>query len=654
MNERAEITTRRQVYQMDGINSDVTMANRQHAKRHKKKRKWSDIVRSIVPATDWLVNYKWSEWIMEDTMSGITVAVLNIPQGMAYSILANVEPTVGLYMAVFPVLVYALLGTSRHISLGVLSVTCLMTGKVVSEHASNPDTNPTGYSELQVATAVTMVAGLVQVVMYVFRLGIISNILSDSLVSGFTGGVSVIVLTSMFKELVGVDAERRQGPLHVPFTFYDFVDRFHTINWTTTAVSTITILTLVLYNKYLKERVNKKTFIPVPIELIVTVVSTLIFQFTTIAQDHHMKLVGEIKSGLPAFELPPIKLYQTVFVESFVIAIIAYSFSMSLALLMSEKMNYKLDSNQELLAQGLSNVVSSFFACLPCAASPSRSASIQAIGGKTQLSSIVSAAIMVVVLLWIGPIFEPLPRCVLSSIVVVALKGIFLQVLDINKIWKVSKSDGILWIVTYATVVLVDIDTGLLTGVIVSLLFVFIKGVLVEVDVLGRIPNTDLYVNLNFYSNAVEIPSIKIIRYNGSLNVINRYVFKRRAMELATFNSSTRNQPCDVVVISDELSKKSDIEYHRRSVVFDMSGLQYVDTAGAKLLLDLTRSLISEDMDVYLAAISDRPLDYIRKHYDLKFVKFFPTVHDAVMFHQCNNNFDTNSLDISRLPNPIV
>jgi len=257
-----------------------------------------DYVKKTIPSIDWLfLNYRWSEDFAEDTMAGIAVAVLNIPQGMAYSILGNVEPTVGLYMAVFPVLVYSLLGTSRHISLGVLSVLCLMTGKVVTMYATDGTgaDSGTGYTAIQVATAVTMVAGLVQLLMYVFRLGLLCTVLSETLVSGFTASVAVIVFTSQLKELLGVDMVRRVGMMQVPNTFYDFAEHFQTINWMTTAVSVTTIAILLVYNKYLKERINSKLCMPLPIELIVTIVATVLFQVTTIAQDYHMVQVNTLQ-----------------------------------------------------------------------------------------------------------------------------------------------------------------------------------------------------------------------------------------------------------------------------------------------------------------------------------------------------------------------
>ncbi|KAE9537321.1 hypothetical protein AGLY_006344 [Aphis glycines] len=634
---QAEINTQRSVYQMDRLpingtnNTSVAVRMSGSKKLHKKKRKCSDYVRKTIPSIDWLfLNYQWSEDLMEDTMAGVAVAVLNIPQGMGYSILGNVEPTVGLYMAVFPVLVYALFGTSRHMTMGVLSVVCLMTGKVVTTYATKgAEDDPTlgGYTAIQVATAVTLVAGLVQLLMYVFRLGLLSTVLSGTLISGFSASVAVVILTSQLKELLGVNVARRYGMMQVPYTFYDFFDRFHTINWATTTVSVITVTILLVYGKYLKERINSRLCMPLPIELIVTVFATVLFQVTTIAQDYNMDQMGEIKPGLPPFEVPPVQLFSAVFVDACVIAVVSYSLTMSLALLVSEKLKYSLDANQEMLAQGLCNVVSSFFSCLPCGASPSRSAAQKTIGGKTQMSSIVSAAIIVVVLLWIGVVFEPLPRCVLSSIIAVTLESVLLKALDFPEIWRKSKTDGIVWMVTYMTVVLLDAVFGMVVGVAMSLLFVFVKGVLTDVYVLGRLPNTDLYVRLDLYAVAVEIPYVKIVRYAGSLNVINRYTFKRKLIE------ATR----------DEDESMTD---RPRSVVLDMAALQYVDEAGVKVLSESIESLVSDGYDVYLAAVPDSSLEYIRFNNDVKSVRFFPTVHDAVVYHQCRIENIQNSIHI--------
>jgi len=348
--------------------------------------------------------------------------------------------------------------------------------------------------------------------------------------------------------------------------------------------------------------------------------------------------MGEIKSGLPSFEVPPLKLLPTVFVDACMIALVAYSITMSLALLVSEKLKYPLDSNQELLAQGMGNVVGSFFSCLPSGASPSRSASQQTVGGKTQMASIVSAAIIVVVLLWVGVVFEPLPRCVLSCIVVVALKGIMLQALDLPKIWRNSKSDGAVWMITYVTVIMLDIDSGLLTGVMTSLLFVFIKGVLVDVHVLGRLPDTDLYVRLDAHGDAAEVPDAKIVRYAGSLNVVNRYAFKRKVIAAVTATDCATT--VTVTVVDGKTANGGDglvdTPARPQRVIVDMAALQYTDATGVKTLCELIEFLTADGFEIYLAAVPDNSLVYIRGDDGLKAVRLFPSLHDAVVFHQCN------------------
>lgn len=342
--------------------------------------------------------------------------------------------------------------------------------------------------------------------------------------------------------------------------------------------------------------------------------------------------MGVIESGLPSFEVPPMKLFPEIFMDAFVIALVAYSITMSLALLVSEKLKYPLDTNQELLAQGLGNVVGSFFSCLPCGGSPSRSASQQTVGGKTQMASIVSVAIIVVVLLWVGVVFEPLPRCVLSSIVVVALKGILFQVFDLPKIWRNSRSDGTVWIVTYVTVIVFDIDSGLLVGVCVSLLFVFVKGILNEAHVLGRLPGTDLYMRLDLYPRAEEIPDAKILRYAGSLNVVNRYVFKRKVLDAV--RTTTTAAAVSVSVLDGKSCMTS---FRSPCLILDMAALHYTDAAGAKILCEMIESLTSDNFEIYLAAMPDKSLRYVRRN-GLKSVRLFPTLHDAVVFHQyCEN-----------------
>lgn len=334
MNGSVMVDVRRPIYQLDDLNethgNNGDDADQEIPVKRKKvtKLKWSD-AKTVVPAIDWLfTNYKWSEDFYKDFVAGFTVAVLNIPQGMAYAMLGNVEPTVGLYMAILPVIVYSLLGTSKHVSMGSFSVVCLMTGKVVNMYAnvygadgggrsvhlsaapfvddlaspqpyvpasSMTTTGPVAvYTPIEVATAVTLVVGLVQILMYVFRLGVVCTILSETLVSGFTAGAAVHVVTSQMKELLGVKIDSHNGLFQIVLTYYDICSRISDVNLATIVVSCVTISILFIYNTYLKTVIDKRSIMPIPIELITIVIGTTLFQFTTFSTDYHIKLVSPI------------------------------------------------------------------------------------------------------------------------------------------------------------------------------------------------------------------------------------------------------------------------------------------------------------------------------------------------------------------------
>ncbi|RZC42192.1 solute carrier family 26 member 10 [Asbolus verrucosus] len=528
------------------------------------------IVLRTIPILEWLGHYKWKRHFVADLISGFTVAIMHIPQGMAYGLLGNVPPVVGIYMAFFPVLIYFFLGTSRHNSMGTFAVVCLMTGKAVLEHshpsffskklevnvsnenphiASVPDLY---YSPIEVATAVTFTVALFQLAMYALRLGAVSALLSETLVSGFTTGAAFQVIASQIKDLLGLSIPRHKGLFVVINTLRSVVQEISTINYAAVTISAVTILVTFLNNELLKPVVAKKSSFPVPIELIAIVVGTLVSKYCNLEEIYHIKTVGEIPSGLPEPSIPPLSLIKSIWLDGFIIAIVSYTITLSMALIFAQKLNYEVDANQELLAQGAGNIFGSFFSCMPFTASLSRSTIQQVVGGKTQIASIVSCSILLFVLLWIGPFFEPLPKSVLASVIVVALKGMVMQVTALYKFWKFSKMDALVWLATFLTVVFVSIEIGLLIGVIMSLATIFVLSLKPHTCLLGSVPHTDIYIDISRYNGvsekickfasirnilqAVEIPGLKIFQYCGGINFATRNTFKTELLRLVDIN----------------------------------------------------------------------------------------------------------------------
>ncbi|OAD59199.1 Prestin [Eufriesea mexicana] len=586
---------------------------------------------------------------MSDIISGLTVAIMHIPQGMAYALLGNVPPVVGIYMAFFPVLVYFFFGTSRHVSMGTFAVVCLMTGKTVASYSvphneiASPNATTTLsnlpmeylYTPMQVATAVTLMVGIFQIIMYIFHLGIISTLLSDPLVNSFTTGAAVCVLISQIKDLLGLKVPRQKGYFKFIFTLVDIFKEIQNTNLTAVLISLITVASLVCNNEFLKPWVSKKCSIPIPIELIAVVSGTLISKYLCFSDKYNIQVVGDIPTGLPAPTVPTFDLLHLVATDSIAITMVSYTITISMALIFAQKFNYKINSNQELLAMGLSNIVGSFFLCMPVSASLSRSLIQQTVGGRTQIASVVSCIILLTILLWVGPFFEPLPRSVLASIIVVALKGMFQQASQLIKFWKLSKCDALIWISTFLTVIIVNIDIGLLAGIIISLAIILLQSLRPYICLLGHIPNTDLYLDMSRFKAAIEIPGIKIFHYCGTLNFANTSHFKSELYKLIGINPKkiiehkTKLREKGIYMDTEESEDKQELQ----CVIMDMSSLSYIDSSGVITLNSVMKEFQQIDIHFYLVSCTSPIFETIKKcdlylHGALTF-KIFATIQDA-------------------------
>ncbi|XP_059608891.1 prestin [Phlebotomus argentipes] len=593
---------------------------------------------SLVPIVDWLPKYSFRQNLMGDITSGITVAVMHIPQGMAYAILAFVPPQIGLYMAFFPLFAYVIFGTSRHISMGTFAVISLMVGKVVQTHVNTEQlemghvANVTdgaadadgvaGPTAMEIVAATSLMVAIYQLIMSLLRMGALSSLLSEPLVSGFTTASAIHVVTSQLKDLFGIKLPHHKGAFKIVYIAIDLFQLLPSANVTAVTISLIVILFMIASNELLKPWLAKRCRIPAPTELIAVVGGTLASQLLNLEEAFHVKPVGPIPTGLPSPVLPSFDLLKLVAVDSVAIAIVSYSIVMSMALIFAKKHSYEVRANQELIAMSVSNAVGSLYSCIPTACSLSRSLIQEQTGGNTQLASVIAAALIAVVLLWIGPFFEALPRCVLAGIIVVALKGMLMQVRDLKRFFKEDRLEALTWICTFLSVVLIDIDIGLLVGIIMSIIALYLKGWKSYSCILGLIPGTGIYVDIEKHKTAEEVPSIKIFRHAGCINFASKASFKRKLYETIGVNSRKPSKAPD---------------YHDiHTVVIDLSCIPHIDYSACKLFKEMASELDKVGIAFFLAAPSDRVFDTIMHADALGDGPFqtFPTVHDAVLFSQ--------------------
>lgn len=405
-----------------------------------------------------------------------------------------------------------------------------MTGKVVDQYCGSdtetayslhPDnstwiansTSPRNITNIEVATAVCLTVGLIQVSMSILRLGVIGVILSEHLVSGFTTAAAVHVLVSQVRNLLGLTIPRFNGPFKLLRTIGVIFMSLPSTNLAELLISFLTLTFMATYNHWLKSKVEKVLHFPFPIELCIIVVTTVTSYFGRFSDTFSVRILNHIPTGLPPPRIPPLAFLSHVIVDSLTIAVVSYAISLSLAKIFAHRHHYKISDNQELFAQGAANVFGSFFSCMPISASLSRSMLQESVGGKTQLASVISCVLLLFVLLWLGPLFQPLPLCVLSSIVVVALKGMFLQIKDFVRAVKVAPFEATVWMVTFVSVIVIDVEIGLAIGAITSVSLLIYRGNNPYHAVLGRLPDTELHEDLKLFPCAVEEEGITIFRW---------------------------------------------------------------------------------------------------------------------------------------------
>uniref|UniRef100_A0A8C4TRB8 SLC26A/SulP transporter domain-containing protein n=1 Tax=Erpetoichthys calabaricus TaxID=27687 RepID=A0A8C4TRB8_ERPCA len=525
---------------------------------------------SILPVFSWLPHYSRA-WAVSDFISGISGGIMHLPQGMAYALLASVPPVYGLYSSFYPILVYFIFGTSKHISVGTFAVMSVMMGsvaeKLVAENHFSTKHNVTNLTtedvgalteeRVEVVVALTFLCGLFQVCMGLARFGFVAIYLSDPVVRGFTTATAIHVMVSQLKYVFGVSPKRYSGPLSLLYTIVDVCILLPQTNLGPLVVFMISTAVLIIV-KQLNNTWHHRLRVPIPGELLMVIVATVVSAYVNLDKRFGVETVGEIPSGLRPPTLPDVTLFKDLYADAFIVAIVGYSMVISLGRAFAGKYHYRVDSNQELLALGLSNIVGGLFQCFAVSCSMSRSLVQEASGGRTQVAGAISALFILVIILKVGEFFQQLPKAVLASVVIVNLQGMLKQFSDVHTLWRTNRVDMLVWIITLVSTLLLNIDLGLPLAIAFAVLTIIFRTQLPQYSLLGQIPGTDLYRPVEVFSQAKEITGIKIFHSSATLHFANSELY------LAKLSEKVKGVTCSWVFFCLPVSTAFPLRKHRK------------------------------------------------------------------------------------------
>ncbi|MBN2732841.1 MAG: sulfate permease [Balneolaceae bacterium] len=510
----------------------------------------------------WVPKYN-SDTLKGDLTAGLTVGVMLIPQAMAYAVLAGVPPIYGLYASVIPLLIYPLVGTSRHLAFGVVAIDMLIVSAGVGLIA-----DPGSSSYVMLVIVLTVMVGLIQIAMSVARLGFIVTLLSKPVIIGFTAAAPIIISMSQLDNLLGLQVAHSR---HIYALAAEYWNSINSIPLIPAVIGIASIILLLILKKYFKAA---------PKALIVVVVSAIIvwaIELPTTSLD----LVGSIPEGLPHIVAPDFTFEELrrLLPTAITLALVQFMNVISLGRTFGFKHQYSVRPNRELFGIGAANFIGGFFQAIPTSGSFSRSAINEQAGAQTPFANIFSALVVIIALLFLTPLLYFIPMPALAAIIIVAALGL-IDLDEVKYLFKTKERDGYVAIFTFFTTLFIGIQEGILLGVAASLLGVLLRASRPNIAVLGHVNNSRIYRDVSRFPEAKQVEGILTIRFDASFSFNNADYLKEYVIDK-----------------SEESDRKIS------HVVIDGMSINDLDTTALEALHMVVQSLSDLDIELHFAGL---------------------------------------------------
>ncbi len=561
---------------------------------------------SVFRLPAWLAHYP-RRFLADDLAAGVIVAVLALPQSLAYALLAGLPPQAGLYVSILPAVAYAWIGSSMVQAVGPVAITAIMTFSVLQ-----PIATPGSAEYAELAASLALMSGFLLCAGSLLRLGFLSQLLSRPVIQGFISGSAMLIVATQSRHLLGMERSGNDLSAFATALYGQFSEGV-----SSAAVIGLTSLLILIFARYALAGVLTRCRLSnTQAAFIVRLIPLLVVAGATAAvvrfdlERSGVSVVGPISSGLPDFHwfLPDAALIGRLAVPAMLMALIGMVQNIAMAQALAIKRRERVNANDELLGLGSANLVAAIYGGMPVGGGVSRSALNVSAGAQSPLATIVSAVAMAAIVAGLASSFSHLPLAVLAASIIVAAFSM-IDIKSLREAWTYDRADAVAWLGTAGGVVFLGLERGIELGIFLSLVTLLVRASTPHIARLGRIPGTEHFRNASRHQ-VETIPGVIFLRIDESLFFGNLGAIEAR--------------------LASELVEVAAI----RHVVLVMSAVNRIDTTAMEMLCDVNRDLGDRQIDLHLAEVKGPVQDRLSRS------RLWPTL-SGQLFRSANDAFET-------------
>jgi len=539
----------------------------------------------LFPFVEWIQFYSRQDF-QSDLFAGLITAILLVPQGMAYAMLAGLPPQVGLYASILPPVIYAIMGTSRTLSVGPVSIAAIMVARVLSA----PEISTLG-SPISNAIILAAESGMILLLMSAFKMGMLVNFISHPVLTGFTSGAALLIIFSQIGPLLGL------SDLSVCGISGDcYLNAFKTFRPTTAVFGLASVVGLLIFanplSRFLQQFNLQKILITGICKsgpLFIVAIAAMISNSFGLDHDSQIKTIGTVPTGLPALRIQWIngENWRLLFTPALFIALIAYVESVAIAKVTANRRRQRINPNRELVALGASNIAASISGGMPVAGGFSRTMVNFSAGAVTQVSTLIAATMLGLSVIFFTDLFGSILKTSLAAVILVAIWPL-VKLRPIITVWRYNRSDGLAEVSTFIGVLLVGIEQGLGIGILITLLSYLWRTSRPHIAVVGQVENTQHFRNIKRHSVKTWTNLIAI-----------------RVDENLTF----ANAACVEDFIHDQTANNRNIDH----IVLIFTSISHIDSTGLEMLEHMVAALRSNHITLHLTEVKGPVMDDLQQ-----------------------------------------